>query len=340
VVRALALSSCAAVLVTVASASAAAPRTNGRIVFERLDPSLGKTRLYTVRPDGGDLRALTKPAADDGQESHADWAPSGRAIVFRRIIDVGQPNERADLFVVNADGTHARDLTRSSCRLPCLTNDEPAWSPDAKRIAFVRSVGPLPPSGGPAPVVGIFVMNADGTNVRQLTQRVRNTGTEDHAPTWSPDGKRIAFVRTNNTARPANASVIYVMNANGSRARTVRVMPHRWPGSGAPSWSPDGKKILYSTSCWFGDCGQPRTGAQLFTIGVDGKARRQLTHVSGNAEGGRWSPDGRKIVFVRSPRVGPSGDVYTANANGTGLRRVTRSLALGTRNPDWGPLTR
>jgi Tol biopolymer transport system component len=63
---------------------------------------------------------------------------------------------------------------------------------------------------------------------------------------------------------------------------------------------------------------------------------RQLTHVPGNAISGRWSPDGKKIVFIRNPRVGPTGDVYTMDSNGTAVHRVTDALDLGARGADWG----
>ena len=322
--------------------SAAAPRAappNGLIVFDRFDPKLEKTRLYVVRPDGRGLRPITTPVGDGGNDSQADWAPDGGKIVFRRFVGVGRPEERADIYVVRPDGTGLRNLTRSTCREPCLTNEEPAWSPDGKRIAFVRTIGPVPPGRQPR-IVGIFVMNADGTHVRQLTQRRGTFRTEDHAPSWSRDGKRIAFMSANTTFRPAGASVIYVINADGTHPRIVRSLSHAWPGGGAPAWSPDGKRILYSTYCLFGNCGQAPTGAQLFTIGADGKGLRQLTHVGGNAIRGSWSPDGTKIAFVRNPRVGPTGDVYTISANGTSLRRVTDALDRGARNPDWGRSSR
>jgi TolB protein len=317
-----------------ADASSSAPE-NGRIVFQRFDPGLGRTRLYTVQPDGRGLRAITRPTDFAGVDSQPDWSPDGRRILFRRINNVGRPDERVDIYVVGVDGRGLRNLTRATCTGLCVANEEPAWSPDGKRIAFVRSIGPVPPGRQPR-MVGIFVMNADGTHVRQLTQRSGTSVTEDHAPSWSPDGKRIALLSVNITAKPAGASVIYVINADGSRPRVVRSMPHGWPGAGAPSWSPDGKRILYSTYCWFGNCGQHANGAQLFSVGADGTNSRQLTRFAGNAIGGRWSPDGRKIVFVRNPRIGPTGEVYTMNSDGTALRRVTTGLELGARGPDWG----
>jgi TolB protein len=183
-------------------------------------------------------------------------------------------------------------------------------------------------------------MNADGTHVRQLTQRRGTFRTEDHAPSWSPDGKRIAFMSANTTFRPAGASVIYVINADGKRPRVVRSLPHAWPAAGAPAWSPGGKRLLYSTYCWFGTCGQPPVGAQLVTTGVDGTGTHRLTNLAGNAFDGRWSRDGRWIVFVRNARVGPTGDLWTINVDGTALRRVTSAVDLGARAPDWGPVVR
>lgn len=174
---------------------------NGRIVLSRLDPDTQRVRLYTVRPDGSGLRILTSsPEADD---SAADWSPDGRKVVFRRDFKRGEPDATVDVLVINRDGTGERNLTRASCG-DCLGSDEPAWSPDGRKIAFMRAFGPFSDEGFPA-IVGLFVMDADGSNVRQLTPF---SGTEDHFPAWSPDSRRIAFLRWNGTATPPNASAI------------------------------------------------------------------------------------------------------------------------------------
>jgi len=318
-----------AVVCVAASAAAAlqAEPRNGRIAFQRFDRTLVTTRIYSVQPDGRGLRAVTRPAPLTQSDSQPDWSPDGRRIAFRRIDGIGRPDERVDIYVVGADGRGLRNLTRASCTGLCSANEEPSWSPNGKRIAFVRTVGR---------VVGIFVMDANGANVRRLTQRRGTSFTEDHAPAWSPDGKRIALVSVNVTVKPAGASTLYVIDADGSHPRAVQSLPHGWPAAGAPSWSPDGKRILYSTYCWFGTCGQRPTGAQLFSVGLDGKSPRQLTRVSGNALGGRWSPDGKKIVFVRNARAGPTGEVYTMSADGAGLRRVSAGADQDARGPDWG----
>jgi Tol biopolymer transport system component len=311
---------------------------NGRIVFQRIDPEAGKIRLYTAGPDGRDEKAITLPGPSEDKDSIPDWSPDGRLIAFRRFFHLGEPGETSDVLVVRPDGSGVRNLTRAGCTGDCLGSETPAWSPDGRQIAFERAIGPLP-ADGPPPIAGIFVMDADGSNVRQLTQFRRNAGTEDHGATWSPDGRRIAFMRANNTNEPANASAIYTVSARGGDLRLVRRMPLEWPAAGNPDWSPDGGRLLFTTYCYFGQCGgsQPSTGAQLFTVRPNGEGLRQLTHVPGNASDARWSPDGRKIVFARNERLGPTGDVYTMNADGSNVRRVTNTPELDTHKPDWGP---
>ena len=308
----------------------AASGEDERIVFSRLDPDTQKVRLYTVRPDGSGLRAITLTSRSD--DSQADWSPDGTKVAFRRFL----PNERVDVLVVNRDGTQERNLTRRTCTGACLGSEEPAWSPDGRRIAFMRAVGPFSDAGFPA-VVGLFVMDTDGSNIRQLTQLEPNSGTEDHFPTWSPDGRQIAFLRWNGTARPRNASAIYSVDAEGGDPRLLRRIPRRWPGGGTPDWSPKGRRILFTTYCYFRDCGAPATGAQLFTMNPDGGELRKLTRVKGNAFQGGWSSDGNSIVFTRNRLAGAVSDIYTMKADGSKLRRLTHANGpeLFADYPDW-----
>lgn len=312
---------------------AKADRASGRIVFQRFDPRIGKVRVYTIRPDGSGLRAITNPPQNADEDGQPKFSPDGSRVVFHRLYNDGTPD---DLIVVSADGSDSQNVTEANCSGDCLASEQPAWSPDGQRIAFSRAIGPVP-ADGPPPVVGLFVMDADGSNLRQLTQLVPNSGTEDHTPSWSHDGERIAFMRANNTAKPENASYIYTVDADGGDPTLVRRMPRKRPGSGVPDWSPDGRRILFDTYCLFGDCGQPPTGSQLFTIRPDGKDLRRLTDFRGNSYDGAWSPNGRKIVFSRNPMVAPLGDLYVMRRNGTRVRRLTDAPRRDNHNADWGP---
>jgi Tol biopolymer transport system component len=292
------------------------------IVFDRTDG------LFTMTPAGKSVRRLFRSPAP-AQDQLPRWSPDGNTVLFRR-----SSGGRTDLFVVNADGSNAKNLT-TNCTALCLGTDEGDWSPDGTQIVMERATGPIPAAGPPA-VVGIFVMRADGSNVRQITQLRKNSGSEDHAPTWSPDGKRIAFMRTLNTGANIDAASIYAVNADGSGLKLLRRMPRVRPGSGSPRWSHDGKRILYSTMCIFGgNCRSPATGAQIFTMLADGSRVRQLTHLPGNSYNASWSPDDKKIVFARQGSRGPTGDVWVMNVNGKALRRLTSTPGLDAHHPDW-----
>jgi TolB protein len=182
------------------------------------------------------------------------------------------------------------------------------------------------------------VMDADGSNVRQLTQLEPGSGSEDHSPSWSPDGRRIAFMRSS-MVPPVNASAIYTVSAHGGEPRLIRRMPPDRPGAGSPNWSPDGSRLLFSTYCRFlgGSCGQPASGAQLSTVKPNGRGLRQLTDLPGNSYNAAWSSNGSKIVFARNRTVGAGADLYTMNADGTHVRRLTHSPELRAGWPDWRP---
>ncbi len=186
---------------------------DSRIVF-RSDRD-GDFEIYTMKPDGSELRRLTNNAAYD---DFPVWSPDGRKIAFVSDRD-GEP----EIYRMDADGSRVRRLTTDDGPV----NAFPAWSPDGSKIAFATD------RDGDRE---IYVMESDGSNQTNLS----NHPGYDASPSWSPDGTRLLF----NTRRDGNHE-IYVMNADGSnQARLTK----NATTDEFPSWSPDGSTILFSSA--------------------------------------------------------------------------------------------
>src|SRR5262245_32598382 len=255
---------------------------NGQIAFIRRVHTV--SQVFTVRPDGTRLRQVTHglPAGEYG----LSWSPNGRGLLYT----LGRIDGTDRIVKSLADGSGAAVIS-PACTGACLSDEGPTYAPDGKKIVFQRAFGPVVDEN-PASVA-IFTMNADGSHLTQLTRK--STATQDSQPQWSPDGTKIAFVRTNTTANPKDKGAIEVMNADGSNIR--RITPFRIDASD-PRWSPTGKRLLFDT--W----AHPTQfkSANLFTMRADGKDRVALTHLAGGtlqafADG--WSPDGTQVVFHR-----------------------------------------
>ena len=103
-----------------------------------------------------------------------------------------------DIFVINTDGSGLRQLTDLGSTGNVYT---PAWAPDGRTIAFVRTSFASP--GNPVPAGKIWVMNADGSAQRRVADRPP----DDHSPAWSPDGTRIVFASQDPARGSAQAFV-------------------------------------------------------------------------------------------------------------------------------------
>src|SRR5215471_7702330 len=201
--------------------------TDGEIAF-----SDGE-QIFTIKPDGTDLRQMTQGPPKTGAFS---LAPNGQSLLYTvPLKGKGNPAKCGrrptqttcsrvcpcrNAIVEAADDGSQVTVISPPCPGRCLGDDNPTYSPDGKQIAFQRAFGRSPTSSH-ASVVAIFTMNADGSHLTRLTEKKTPTSTEDHEPQWSPNGKKIAFVRLNTTATPRNAEAIEVMNADGSHVRRL-----------------------------------------------------------------------------------------------------------------------
>jgi len=165
----------------------------------------------------------------------------------------------------------------------------------------------------------IYVMRADGGGVTRLT----NNSRVDAAPTWSPDGKKIAFVSSRGYGDDRNFD-IYVMNADGSGV--VRLTTNV-AGDAIPAWSPDGSRIAFVSN---------RDGnVEIYVMSATGGAATRLTTNGAIDISPAWSPDSSQIVFT-SNRSGNNFEIYVMNANGTGVTRLTTNGAVDS-SPAWSP---
>jgi Tol biopolymer transport system component len=293
------------------------------------------SQVFTVRPDGTRLRQVTHglPAGEHG----LSWSPNGRGLLYTLSRIDG-----TDRIVKSLEDGSGAAVVSPACTGACLSDDDPTYSPNGKKIAFERAFGPAA-NQNPARVA-LFTMNADGSQLTELTGKSTATSTEDSQPQWSPDGTKIAFVRTNTTAKPRNKGAIEIMNADGSNVR--RITPF---GIDAfdPHWSPNGKRILFSS---YAHPVQFKS-ANLFTMSADGKDRVAITHYTGGtlqafADG--WSPSGTEVVFRRMAFSGSHTEVggfyilnlrlkTIVNANSNHIRRLTHVRLRYDARSAWGP---
>jgi TolB protein len=183
----------------------------------------GNGDVWVVRADGTGLRNLTNHPRDD---SHPSWSADGRRIVFCSTRGDG---ENDDVYVMNRDGSGVRRLTDNGLDWDTF----PSFSPDGRKILFRRLLR-VRTAEGTVANSEIMVMNADGSGAVNLTRHPWFDGW----PSWSPDGRRIAF--SSNRSDPYQ---IYVMNADGTGLTRVVDSPYT---DVRPQWLPGGRGLIFN----------------------------------------------------------------------------------------------
>ena len=256
--------------------------------------------IWLANADGTIQRRLT----DYG--SNPVWSPSGAKIAFHR----------GGIWLMDADGTNQRQLTTKGWN--------PVWSPDNTKIAYTNGAWQdNTEDGGSDFRGGIWLVYADGSNLRQLTDDL--TAELSHhgsGPIWSPDSDRIAYTRVileRETIAPQAhrirqaASEIVVMSADGTNQQ--QLTETGWN----PVWSPDNTKIAFSID-------EHISYYRVWLIEEDGTNQQHLTDIGGYPV---WSPDNTKIAYTD----GDGNGIWLTSADGTNQQQLTAN----GQDPAWSP---
>jgi Tol biopolymer transport system component len=315
----------ALVLVVPTPASAEFSGHNGRIVFHRKD-SDGFVQTWVANKDLSNQHKLTSGQANSGW---AVWKPGGAKLAFDSDrydpdnsggpFDISGIN---DIFKMNPDGTGLVKLTHSE-----NFDADSAWSPDGKKIAFDSD------RRNHQGRQEIYVMDADGTNVRRLST-LPSDAMYDIAPRFSPEGSRIVFTRY---ITDPGRSALFTVRVDGSGLKQLTPWGN---GAGDADYSPDGNKIVFEAAPNAGPTERGRCFGEIYTVDSDGQ---HLTNIADNrCQAGSgdpvWSPNGKKILFwsahVEDGEFGVG--LATMNPDGSDRHHIIHNPGVDEMlQPDW-----
>lgn len=240
---------------------AVAPAFEGRIAFASTRDGASTPHVYVF--EAGD----SEPTRIAFGEAPA-WSPDGRHIAFTTWPGGVRDAAPSEVHIVEVDGSNQRFLVGDDAMYP-------AWSADAKRLAFARDGD-------------IFVVDADGSGEIHLLRKetVRTElgwvpALELSRPAWSPDGRRIAFI-----GGVVGGGLALMAGADGSNPRWLE-FNGMGPTFGRPAWSPDGSRLAIGMSGgmdpvpWLVSAASDGTDVRIYEWG----------------RGPDWSPDGTKLVY-------------------------------------------
>jgi Tol biopolymer transport system component len=294
--------------------------SNGQITYDRVtDWTTGAKEVLVANSDGSNERVLVPT---DPFSCCADFSPDGSKLAFPYLTADG----RVKTAMINPDGTGYTPfpIDDPTLNFGCGTG---SWSADGKRLAC-ESFGNANPARD-----GIYTVSAvDGSDLTRLTY---SNGFEDIPGSYSPNGKRLVFGRFDSNGYAVG---LFVVNTDGTHLRQITPPGAIIPVANAGDWSPQGNEIIFMRHV------TPDVLGSIWVIHADGTGLHEI-HIQGldcgasfsdpNGAGchmARWSPDGKKIIFSAVTATGFN--IYTANANGTGLTQVT--FDGNDDDPAWG----
>ena len=255
----------------------------------------GDYAIFVMASDGSGQRRLT--SQDDEASATVffqvdpAWSADGSKIAF-----ASRRTGSSDIYAMTSDGTATTRLTSGK-----ENDSHPTWSADGSEIAFARDGD-------------IYVMGADGSR----PHRISDIDAEESDPAWSPDGELIAYIRRIPGTPIQN---VWVMHPDGSDRRPLTKQNGR---AYTPAWSPDGKRIVFTTNA-------KSEHFELFTVGLDGKALRNVVPTANDDFEPSWSPNGSTIAYQEE------GAIFTIELGGDGAVEKLTDYATNDSSPVWNP---
>ncbi len=298
-------------------------RDSRKLIFQSSRNGYACDKIWIMNIDGSEKRMVSP---DHGANTCSFFFPDGRIVFASTSHLPGACPPKPDapknaryvwplfpynIVTANADGTNPKKITDNP-----KYDAEPVVSPDGNQIVFgSQREGNF----------DVYIMNADGSNVRRLTTRSGYNG----GPWFSPDGTKIVWrawypetvaekaqwkdcmEKNYILAFPLD---LWVMNADGSNKRMIL---HNGATNFAPSWHPDGKRIIFASNMddWHADIGKYGHNFELYLINLDGTGLERITYNTVFDSFPMFSPDGKKLVWAsnRNPNKPHETDIFIAD---------------------------
>jgi len=270
------------------------PGRNGRIAF------LVWPDIYTMSPDGSDVKQLTKLGPDWGVLWES-WSPDGAQIVFAKIRF--SPDFLGQLWLMNADGSNQHLLLAEAG----FREERPSFTPDGRSVIFTRCRLDLPDT------CALYRIDVAGGGPTAKTNFELGIGDLDGH--YSADGS-LAFI---SVARNGIHCAVYL--GGDSPANPRRITPAALSAQ-EPDWSPDSRKLAFSTHC------ADFQNQEIWVVSAEDQTLRRLTKNGDDYFAGprdfspSWSPEGDAIVFERDAPDLLSSSIMIMKADGTGCRTL------------------
>jgi Tol biopolymer transport system component len=239
-------------------------------------------------------------------------SPDGKQVAFVK---------GSDIYKMNTDGSGLTKLTKNLSNYTghyTFAESQLNWSSDGHRIAFWL---------GNYPKQQIYIINADGTNLKNLTKN-QNNQVYNTSLAWSPDNTYIAYYYDQPGDRNGKQQDIYLLDIRNGTTKNLTNNPGKYD---IFSWSPDGKQIAFVS----GDF----SNQKFYTINIEGSKLTELTpliQLSGVYDLA-WSPDSQQIAFTSNEKKGGKSNLYVVNRDGSHLTKLTNDQDLSAYSPVWQP---